>query len=194
MFKEIVEVRYTNQEQDTLYVLFEDDDGVNQEMYIPAEGPERDAIAELGISEENIIDQTADWKRSAMADISNIAIESARNLYQPEIDRKKTELVKAEALFRQQDSKYRAEIVKYESKLLTQQAALIKLEEETPARIKAINSFANASISTENVEAAMDKIIPFLKDINENKDAIDYLKTKTDSKATNVIGLLKALM
>ena len=49
-------------------------------------------------------------------------------------------------------------------------------------------------VSTEKVESSIDKVIPFLQNINENEDAINYLKTKTDSKATNVIGLLKALM
>ena len=40
MFKTVEEVRYTNDQKDTLYVLFTDDDDTLQEMYIEPNGAE----------------------------------------------------------------------------------------------------------------------------------------------------------
>ena len=62
MFKKIENVRYTNSAYDTLYVLFYDDDDNRQEMYIESSGPERDQIESMGINEDTIIENTANFK------------------------------------------------------------------------------------------------------------------------------------
>ena len=60
MFKTVEEVRYTNNEKDTLAVLFTDDNDTLQEMYIPADGPERKELESKGITEEIIVASTGE--------------------------------------------------------------------------------------------------------------------------------------
>ena len=50
MFKTVEEVRYTNDQKDTLYVLFTDDDDSLQEMYIEPNGTEHKELESLGIT------------------------------------------------------------------------------------------------------------------------------------------------
>ena len=72
MFKTVEEVRYTNNEKDTLAILFTDDDDTLQQMYIPADGPERKELESKGITEEIIIASTGEYKRSQKKAIDDI--------------------------------------------------------------------------------------------------------------------------
>ena len=85
MFKKIEDVRYTNSAHDILYVLFIDDDDNKQEMYIESSGPERDEIASMGIDEDKILDNTANYKLQSKRYLDSIAKEAAREEYEKEI-------------------------------------------------------------------------------------------------------------
>ena len=82
MFKTVEEVRYTNNEKDTLSVLFTDDDDTLQQMYIPVDGPERKELESMGITEEIIIASTGEYKRVQKRAIDNII----KNTYKDELE------------------------------------------------------------------------------------------------------------
>ena len=85
MFKKIEDVRYTNSAHDILYVLFIDDDDNKQEMYIESLGPERDEIASMGIDEDKILDNTANYKLQSKRHLDSIAKAAARDKYENEL-------------------------------------------------------------------------------------------------------------
>ena len=80
MFKTVEEVRYTNNEKDTLAVLFTDDNDTLQEMYIPADGPERKELESKGITEEIIVASTGEYKRVQKKAIDDIITVSYTHL------------------------------------------------------------------------------------------------------------------
>lgn len=199
----VITCRYTNVEQDNILVMYETNspaDGVIEGIF-EAGSIEHMEIEKKGWDHERIVDATADFKKQQADQIRMIAIESAQEVYQGEIDRKKRELIKAEAYFKQQDSEYRKQIVKHETLIRTKEAEIVrqhaivkKLEEDSTDKIRKINAYVAASVPSEKMEEAIDNLIPFLSAINESQEAIDYLRTKTDGKGASVLELLKHLM
>ena len=81
MYQNILEARYTNAAQDTIYVLHETEaDGVMEE-YIEPGSNEHNALTEAGWDHEKLLDTTADFKREQAKTITDIAVQYAADQY-----------------------------------------------------------------------------------------------------------------
>lgn len=179
MFKKIENVRYTNSAHDTLYVLFYDDDDNRQEMYIESSGPERDQLESMGINEETIIENTANFKLQSKRQMNALARSAANDVYQEEINNLKKHKDYLEST-----------IKPLEDKTLKMHSLFYKLEKESKDKILSINKYVNNNISQEKIEVAIPNLINIIETLNNNKDAIDLVKGSKKFKAKNLIEAL----
>jgi len=179
MFKKIEDVRYTNSAHDILYVLFIDDDDNKQEMYIESSGPERDEIASMGIDEDKILDNTANYKLQSKRHLDSIAKAAARDKYENELS----------SLENYKES-LKSEIKSLKIKPLLMHSLFYKLEKESKEKILSINKYVNDNISQEKIEVAIPNLIHIIKTLNENQDAINLVKGESKFKAKTLIEAL----
>ena len=97
MYKDIIEARYTNDQQDTILVLHQsEEDGIIEE-YIQPDTVQHKALKDLGWTNEKILDTTAEFKRQQMASVVEVAKTAAADLYQGEVDRCQAEVERYQA-------------------------------------------------------------------------------------------------
>jgi len=183
MFKEVQEVRYTNETQDTLYVLFNDDDGNTQEMYIENGGADHKALMELGVTDEQIVEQTAEWKKSAARDIISLAKAAAYEEYGEEVERLKHEALKARAA-------KKAEMVRSNESAVTAYALDQKLQSESLDKIRSVNKYVAEQLGNEKLEVAVANLKAAVKALNDNEEAIAI--AGNGKKYKTLLGALKA--
>lgn len=218
MFKEVQEVRYTNEAQDTLYILFNDDDGNTQEMYIENGGADHKALMELGVTDEQIIEQTAEWKKSAARDIANIAKKAAYDVYGEEVERLKADAMKAKSatlmanqdvlriqakarMLQERNEEMRLQAL--QSKVIAEkelqdkkQEALAthaldqKLQTDSTDKIRAVNKYVAEQLGNEKLEVAVANLKAAVKALNDNEDAIKIAGNGKNYKT--LLGALKA--
>ena len=186
MFKTVEEVRYTNDQKDTLYVLFTDDDGTTQEMYIEPQSPEHKELESLGITEDGIVESTGMFKQQTQRELADVARMAAADVYADEIERLKQErdqlklgVVASNAMFKKQthESMERYVIQK-------------NLEDKSKTRLPALNKYVKDNITQEKVEVAIPNLISVIETLNENADAINLVKGESKIKAKTLIEAL----
>mgnify|MGYP001468589102 CR=1 FL=1 len=186
MFKTVEEVRYTNDQKDTLYVLFTDDDDSLQEMYIEPNGAEHKELESLGITEDGIVESTGMFKQQTQRELADVARMAAADVYADEIERLKQErdqlklgVVASNAMFKKQthESMERYVIQK-------------NLEDKSKTRLPALNKYVKDNITQEKVEVAIPNLISVIQALNENEDAIDLVKGESKIKAKTLIEAL----
>tara|TARA_B100000902_G_C27053021_1_gene785080 strand:+ start:230 stop:784 length:555 start_codon:yes stop_codon:yes gene_type:complete len=179
MFKKIEDVRYNNSAHDTLYVLFIDDDDNRQEMYIEASGPERDQIGSMGIDNETILNNTANYKLQSKRYMDSIAKKAAKDVYKNELSSLENYKESLEII-----------IKSLKIKPLLMHSLFYKLEKESKEKILSINKYVNDNISQEKIEVAIPNLINIIKTLNENQDAINLVKGESKFKAKTLIEAL----
>ena len=179
MFKKIESVRYTNSAHDTLYVLFYDDDDNRQEMYIESSGPERDQIESMGIDEDTIIENTANFKLQSKRQLDEIAKNAAKEVYEKELKSLENYKESLETI-----------IKSLKIKPLLMHSLFYKLEKESKDKILSINKYVNDNISQEKIEVAIPNLINIIKTLNDNEDAIKMVKGESKFKAKTLIEAL----
>jgi len=182
MFKKIENVRYTNSAHDTLYVLFYDDDDNRQEMYIEASGPERDQIESMGIDNETILNNTANYKLQSKRYMDSIAKKAAKDVYEKEIN----------SLEKYKESLEHI-IKSLKIKPLLMHSLFYKLEKESKDKILSINKYVNDNISQEKIEVAIPNLINIIKTLNTNQDAINLVEGNKFKAETLIEALYKKL-
>lgn len=186
MFKTVQEVRYTNDQKDTLYVLFTDNDDVVQEMYIEPNGQEHKELEALGITDEKIVDATGMFKQQTQRELADIARLAAADVYKDEIEKLKKE--RDDLKLANVSSK---NMIDNNRTLAMRQHAMSKsLDKENKNKIVAVNKYVSDNITQEKIEVAIPNIIDVIKTLNNNKDAIDLVKGESKFKATTLVEAL----
>jgi len=186
MFKTVEEVRYTNDQKDTLYVLFKDDDDTLQEMYIEPNGAEHKELESLGITEDSIVESTGMFKQQTQRELADVARLAAADVYADEIERLKQErdqlklsLVSSSAMIKKQTQEG-----------LGHYALSKSLEDKDKQKALAINKYVNDNVTQEKIEIAIPNLISVIQVLNENQDAIDLVKGESKFKAKTLIEAL----
>ena len=211
MFKEVLEVRYTNEEQDTLLVLFNDDDNNTQEMYIEVDGADHKVLMDMGITNEAIAEQTAEWKRTSLSNIVNVAKLAASDIYNKEIAKHKAEIEKLKLKALQAkayqktaedaalDAKQKVLVIKAEvqrstdqikKQSLTSHALDQKIQNESMDKIRAINKYVAENLGNEKLEVAVANMKRAIQTLNDNEEAIAI--AGNGKKYKTLLGALKA--
>ena len=186
MFKTVEEVRYTNDQKDTLYVLFTDDDDLLQEMYIEPNGAEHKELESLGITEEGIVDSTGLFKRQSAKELADIAKVAAANVYAEEIERLKQERDKLKLSVVASN----AMVKKQTHESMERYAVQKSLEATGKKQLSSLNKYVNDNITQEKVEVAVPNLISVIQALNENEDAIKIVKGESKFKATTLVEAL----
>lgn len=213
MYKDIIEARYTNEQQDTILILHTIEDGVVIEEYIQPGTAQHKALEDLGWTKEKIIDATAEFKRNQINAVRESLKFTAKDVYKEELDKVTSELanirkqiLEAQIMHKQKSSKFQREIVqaellvkqrneealKAQSYALKAQSYLNKVEADVPEKIQSLNSFVASSISTNDLQNTILKIAEFISVYNENEEALNIVKEKS-AKAKTSKTLLNAL-
>ena len=186
MFKTVEEVRYTNDQKDTLYVLFTDDDGTTQEMYVEPNGAEHKELESLGITEDGIVESTGIFKQQTQRELADVARLAAADVYAEELERLKKErdslklgVVASNAMLKKQT---------HES--IERYAIQKNLEDKSKTGLSALNKYVNDNITQEKVEVAIPNLISVIQALNKNQDAIKIVKGESKFKATTLVEAL----
>jgi hypothetical protein len=224
MYRDIIEARYTNDQQDTILVLHStEEDGIIEE-YIQPDTVQYKALVDLGWSEEKIVDTTAEFKRQQMASVVEVAKTAAADLYKEEVERcrEEAERYQAEAdrsqrhslearahaereRERMEDWKKKAiaaqlhtenVIKELQKKVVMHESLSKKRDGQINDQITKINSFLTSGVSTEDMEKSLTDIVDFLTVINTEEKAVEMLKKITDKKTTakTVVGVLNKII
>ena len=180
--REVLSARFTNREQTIIEAIYNDNSNEDPPFVIIIEAKEDDheykMLNEMGWNEEKIIDCTAEYKKQAINAMNNIAKTQAAHVYKDELARLQLHVMKNNSLVLQN----KALLEKQKADILMNHAAIKSIEEKIPEKIESTNSFVNSSIDENQLSESFDKIIMFLKTVNENKEAIEILKQKSKSK------------
>ena len=186
MFKTVEEVRYTNDQKDTLYVLFTDEDNTVQEMYIEPNGTEYKELESLGITEEGILESTGMFKQQTQRELADVARQAAADVYADEIERLKKErdqlklgVVASNAMIKKQT---------HES--MERYAVQKSLEANGKKQLSSLNKYVKDNITQEKVEVAIPNLICVIQALNDNQEAIKIVKGESKFKAATLVEAL----
>ena len=186
MFKTVEEVRYTNDQKDTLYVLFTDEDNTVQEMYIEPNGTEYKELESLGITEEGILESTGMFKQQTQRELADVARQAAADVYADEIERLKKErdqlklgVVASNAMIKKQT---------HES--MERYAVQKSLEANGKKQLSSLNKYVKDNITQEKVEVAIPNLICVIQALNDNEEAIKIVKGESKFKAATLVEAL----
>tara|TARA_Y100001937_G_scaffold93524_1_gene126664 strand:+ start:1604 stop:2179 length:576 start_codon:yes stop_codon:yes gene_type:complete len=186
MFKTVEEVRYTNDQKDTLYVLFTDDDDSLQEMYIEPNGTEHKELESLGITENNIVESTGLFKQQTQRELADIAKLAAADVYAEELERLKKErdalklsVVASNAMVKKQTHE-----------TMERYAIQKSLEDKDKKKLLSLNKYVNDNITQEKIDVAIPNLISVIQALNDNKDAIKIVKGESKFKAETLVEAL----
>lgn len=217
MYKNIIEARYTNDQQDTILVLHQsEEDGIIEE-YIQPDTLQHKALEALGWTDEKILDTTAEFKRQQMASVVEVAKTAAADLYQGEVDRYQAEVdrwqkhslearVHAEReRERMEDWKKKAiaaqlhteNVIKdLQKKVVMHESLSKKRDGQINEQIAKINSFITSGVSTEDLEKSVKDVVEFLTVINNQENIVEMVKKMSDKKTTakTVVGVLNKII
>lgn len=217
MYKDIIEARYTNDQQNTILVLHQsEEDGIIEE-YIQPDTLQHKALEALGWTDEKILDTTAEFKRQQMASVVEVAKTAAADLYQGEVDRYQAEVdrwqkhslearVHAEReRERMEDWKKKAiaaqlhteNVIKdLQKKVVMHESLSKKRDGQINEQIAKINSFITSGVSTEDLEKSVKDVVEFLTVINNQENIVEMVKKMSDKKTTakTVVGVLNKII
>lgn len=186
MFKTVEEVRYTNDQKDTLYVLFTDDDGTTQEMYVEPNGAEHKELESLGITEDGIVASTGMFKQQSAKELADVAKLAAADVYAEEIERLKQERDKLKLSVVASN----AMVKKQTHESMERYAVQKSLEANGKKQLSSLNKYVNDNITQEKVEVAIPNLISVIQALNENQDAINLVKGESKFKAKTLVEAL----
>lgn len=224
MYRDIIEARYTNDQQDTILVLHStEEDGIIEE-YIQPDTVQYKALVDLGWSEEKIVDTTAEFKRQQMASVVEVAKTAAADLYQGEVERCREEAERYQAEVdrwqkhslearvhaerereRMEDWKKKAiaaqlhteNVIKdLQKKIVMHEALSKKRDGQINEQITKINSFITSGVSTEDMEKSVKDVVEFLTVVNNQEKVVEMLKKMSDKKSTakTAVGVLNKII
>ena len=81
----IIEARYTNNKQDTIIVLWTDNNTGNFESYVEVNSVSHQELINAGWDHAKLIDSTADWKRTQAKAMHDSAINFLGNTYKDRV-------------------------------------------------------------------------------------------------------------
>lgn len=217
MYRDIIEARYTNDQQDTILVLHStEEDGIIEE-YIQPDTVQYKALVDLGWSEEKIVDTTAEFKRQQMASVVEAAKTAAADVYKEEIKRHQAEAERSQRHSlearvhaerereRMEDWKKKAiaaqlhteNVIKDLQKKVVMHEALVKKRDgQINEQITKINSFITSGVSTEDMEKSVKDVVEFLTVVNNQENVVEMLKKMSDKKTTakTAVGVLNKII
>lgn len=186
MFKTVEEVRYTNDQKDTLYVLFTDDDGTTQEMYVEPNSAEHKELESLGITEDAIVASTGMFKQQTQKELADVARLAAADVYAEELERLKKErdalklsVVASNAMVKKQTHE-----------TMERYAIQKSLEDKDKKKLVSLNKYVNDNITKEKIDVAIPNLISVIQALNDNEDAINIVKGESKFKATTLVEAL----
>ena len=193
MFKTVEEVRYTNDQKDTLYVLFTDDDDSLQEMYIEPNGTEHKELESLGITEDSIVESTGLFKQQSAKELADIARISAADVYAEEHVAIAADIEK----LKQERDKLKLSVVasnamvkKQTHETMERYAIQKSLEDKDKKKLVSLNKYVNDNITKEKIDVAIPNLISVIQALNDNEDAINIVKGESKFKATTLVEAL----
>lgn len=206
MYNDIIEARFTSEQQDIILILYKPDEGGIIEEYIESGSVQHKMLADAGWDNEKIVDCTANFKRHQTNAVRENLKQAARGVYKEELDKVTSELasmrkqiLEAQIIHKQKTSKYYKEIVQAElltkrkkEEGLTRLAYLNKVEVDFSNKVKSMNEFISKTIPTDDIEYSLTNIIEFLKVMNTSDEALNIIRSKSD-KTKNSKSLLAAL-
>jgi len=186
MFKTVEEVRYTNDQKDTLYVLFKDDDDTLQEMYIEPNGTEHKELESLGITEEGIVESTGLFKQQTQKELADVARLAAADVYSEEVERLKKERDKLKLSVVASN----AMVKKQTHETMERYAIQKSLEDKDKKKLLSLNKYVNDNITQEKINVAIPNLISVIQALNDNEDAIKIVKGESKFKAETLVEAL----
>jgi|GEM_PF-2411082 len=186
MFKTVEEVRYTNDQKDTLYVLFKDDDDTLQEMYIEPNGTEHKELESLGITEEGIVESTGLFKQQTQKELADVARLAAADVYSEEVERLKKERDKLKLSVVASN----AMVKKQTHETMERYAIQKSLEDKDKKKLLSLNKYVNDNITQEKIDVAIPNLISVIQALNDNEDAIKIVKGESKFKAETLVEAL----
>jgi len=186
MFKTVEEVRYTNDQKDTLYVLFKDDDDTLQEMYIEPNGTEHKELELLGITEEGIVESTGLFKQQTQKELADVARLAAADVYSEEVERLKKERDKLKLSVVASN----AMVKKQTHETMERYAIQKSLEDKDKKKLLSLNKYVNDNITQEKIDVAIPNLISVIQALNDNEDAIKIVKGESKFKAETLVEAL----
>jgi 6-phosphogluconate dehydrogenase len=188
MYNDVVEARYTSEQQDNILVLYNtDEDGVIEEC-IEVGSIQHKQLTEAGWDKDKIIDFTANFKRQQVRAVRENLKIAARDVYEVELNYIKREL----AILRKQLLEAQILTKQRKEEALKRLTYLNKLEADFSDKVKSMNTFMSKTIPTDDVNYTLNNIIEFFKVFNTNEEALNIVQNKSD-KTKNSKSLLAAL-
>ena len=191
MYDDIIEVRYTNREQDILLAVYNSTDGVIEE-YIEVGSSQHKLLEDAGWDNEKIIDCTANFKRQQTNAVRENLKKAARGVYEVELNYIKREL----AILRKQLLEAQILTKQRKEEALKRLTYLNKLEADFSDKVKTMNAFMSKTIPTDDINYSLNNIIEFFKVFNTNEEALNIVQNKSDKtkKSKSLLAALKHLI
>ena len=191
MYDDIIEVRYTNREQDILLAVYNSTDGVIEE-YIEVGSSQHKILEDAGWDNEKIIDCTANFKRQQTNAVRENLKKAARGVYEVELNYIKREL----AILRKQLLEAQILTKQRKEEALKRLTYLNKLEADFSDKVKTMNAFMSKTIPTDDINYSLNNIIEFFKVFNTNEEALNIVQNKSDKtkKSKSLLAALKHLI
>ena len=188
MYNDVVEARYTSEQQDNILVLYNtDEDGVIEEC-IEVGSIQYKQLTEAGWDKDKIIDCTANFKRQQVRAVRENLKIAARDVYEIELNYIKREL----SILRKQLLEAQILTKQRKEEALKRLTYLNKLEADFSDKVKSMNAFMSKTIPTDDINYTLTNIIEFFKVFNTNEEALNIVQNKSD-KTKNSKSLLAAL-
>ena len=192
MYNDVVEARYTSEQQDNILVLYNtDEDGVIEEC-IEVGSIQYKQLTEAGWDKDKIIDCTANFKRQQVRAVRENLKIAARDVYEIELNYIKREL----SILRKQLLEAQILTKQRKEEALKRLTYLNKLEADFSDKVKSMNTFMSKTIPTDDVNYTLNNIIEFFKVFNTNEEALNIVQNKSDKtkKSKSLLAALKHLI
>lgn len=183
MKETILEARYADETNTTIYVMLENEEGQVYEEYIEYDELPYSRYNQLELTEELLIENTAEFKRQSRAQWVRIAKEVAFEEYNRILENRKGSI-----------EKWNAKRVDAQAKAVNAQLKLDKITE----KLAAINEYADtrnedAIMNIDNAEMAIDKFLTFVRNVNDDSRATNELAKQlgVEVNGRDVIQILK---
>lgn len=167
MFKKenIVEVRWTNEQQDTILVLVKDGDN-NYETFIEANSALHKQLIDAGWNNEKITEETAEWKKEQSRALHEALTYNTRVKVREELDKieKEHDRNKAELDAKSQDiiNSWNEKIEKLQLEFITKYTGVKLMHEKQLKDVEKINASKNSG----------DSVIEFIMKNNKNTNIV----------------------
>jgi hypothetical protein len=167
MFKKenIIEARWTNEQQDTILVLVKDGDN-NYETFIETNSAQHKQLIDAGWNNEKITEETAEWKKEQSRALHEALTYNTRVKVREELDKieKEHDRNKAELDAKSQDiiNAWNEKIEKLQLEFITKYTGVKLMHEKQLKDVEKINASKNSG----------DSVIEFIMKNNKNTSIV----------------------